>query len=307
MKPRLTVLGSLNIDVVVKCRKRPRPGETVMGEYHALVPGGKGANQACAGSLLGGEVSIIGCIGEDQLGEMLLESLAKNGIDTSALHVLPRTPTGAAFITIDDRGENSIIVSGGANRKVTPDIVDPDVIKAADIVLVQLETPLESVERAFEIAVSGGRKTVLNPSPVRTIPDSSVLWKSTVFVMNEIEAEYYSGIPVHVPSDALEAGRAVLSRGVEFAVVTLGEQGSVVVSNTLQETVKAFAVDAVDTTAAGDTYIGGFCTEWLRTGDVVSAMRYGSAAAAISVTRFGAQTSIPADIEVRRFLKDSGG
>jgi ribokinase len=132
LSPRLTVLGSLNIDIVVKCSKRPHPGETVMGEYHALIPGGKGANQACAVSLLGGEVSIIGCIGEDQLGEMLLESLMERGIDTSALHVSQGIPTGAAFITIDERGENSIIVSGGANQKVTPTIVDRHINSIAD-------------------------------------------------------------------------------------------------------------------------------------------------------------------------------
>jgi ribokinase len=141
----------------------------------------------------------------------------------------------------------------------------------------------------------------LNPAPVRIIPDQSVLWKSTVFVVNQIEAEFYSGIPVHTAQDAVEAGAAVLRRGIDTVVVTRGDKGSVLVLHDLQETVQAFSADPVDTTAAGDTYIGGFCTEWLRTGDVVSAMRYGSAAAAISVTRFGAQTSIPADTEVRSF------
>jgi ribokinase len=312
MRPSVVVVGSLNIDLVVKCKVRPRPGETVLGMEHRYVPGGKGANQAYAAGQLGGKVSLIGCIGSDPLGTILSESLRGCGVDLSPVTVLPDIPTGAAFITLDEKGENSIIVSGGANARLTPDLVERHghVIKSSQVLLTQLETPLPTVVRALEIALSFGIKTVVNLTPATPIPDDSIIWKSTVLALNELEAEFYTGIPVSSKEDAFRAGEALLNKrvpsgtllGPEIALITLGEEGSVAVSRAFRTRVSAARVDVVDTTAAGDTYIGAFCTEWLRSDDIETAMVFASHAAALCVSRFGAQTSIPAEREVREFM-----
>jgi ribokinase len=319
MKPSVVVVGSMNIDLVVKCRERPRPGETVLGMEHRYVPGGKGANQAFAAGQLGGKVSLIGCIGSDPLGTILSESLRGCGVDLFPVTILPDVPTGAAFITLDERGENSIIVSGGANAKLTPEMVSARsrVIQSSSVLLTQLETPLPTVTRALEIALSHGVKTVVNLTPVRPIPDDSIIWRSTVLALNELEAEYYTGIPVRSKEDAFRAGEALLKKnspvgissgvplgaqvndGVEIALITLGAEGSVAVSRASRKEVWAVPVEVVDTTAAGDTYIGAFGVEWLRSGDVEQAMVFASHAASLCVSRFGAQTSIPSEREVR--------
>jgi ribokinase len=309
VKPLMTVVGSLNIDIVVKCGTRPKPGETIMGQYHNFIPGGKGGNQACAIAKLGGRVTMIGCLGTDPLGSIVLESLEDSGVDTSALHVIEGVQTGAAFITVDGRGENSIILTSGANGKLDqPRIAElHEVIAKSDVTLAQLEVPFPAVERAAEIALSANRRFVLNPTPVRDLPPDSVLWRSTVFVVNEHEAEFYSGIRVEGRDHALSAARIINEKGVETVVVTLGEAGSVALAGRREIVSDAMAVEVVDTTAAGDTYIGGFCTEWLRTERVDDAMAYASAAAAISVSRFGAQTSIPSEQEVFSFLRAAAG
>jgi ribokinase len=308
VKPRMAVVGSLNIDIVVKCETRPKPGETITGQYHNFIPGGKGANQACAIARLGGQVSMIGCLGSDPLGSIVLESLRESGVDVSSLLVTEAAQTGAAFITVDGRGENSIILTSGANAMLDPRrIADmEESIAGSDATLAQLEVPLPTVERAADIALSANRRFVLNPTPVREIPQSSVLWKSSVFVVNEHEAEFYSGVSVEGRGDALQAARILHERGVETVIVTLGEAGSVALVDRSEIIAHAMAVEVVDTTAAGDTYIGGFCTEWLRTKRVEEAMQYASAAAALSVSRFGAQTSIPSAQEVRSFLHSGG-
>jgi ribokinase len=319
MRPSVVVVGSMNIDLVVKCRERPRPGETVLGMEHRYVPGGKGANQAFAAGQLGGKVSLIGCIGSDPLGTILSESLRGCGVDLSPVTILPDVPTGAAFITLDEKGENSIIVSGGANAKLTPEMVSARsrVIVSSRVLLTQLETPLPTVVRALEIALSHGVKTVVNLTPVRPIPDDSIIWRSTVLALNELEAEYYTGIPVRSKEDAFRAGEALLTKRVpsetssgtisgvpgnswvEIALITLGAEGSVAVSHASRKPVGAVPVEVVDTTAAGDTYIGAFGVEWLRSGDVEQAMVFASHAASLCVSRFGAQTSIPSEREVR--------
>ena len=322
MRPSVVVVGSMNIDLVVKCRERPRPGETVLGMEHRYVPGGKGANQAFAAGQLGGKVSLIGCIGSDPLGTILSESLRGCGVDLSPVTILPDVPTGAAFITLDEKGENSIIVSGGANAKLTPEMVSARsrVIVSSRVLLTQLETPLPTVARALEIALSHGVKTVVNLTPVRPIPDDSIIWRSTVLALNELEAEYYTGIPVRSKEDAFRAGEALLKKsvpsgtssgiisgvpgnsGVEIALITLGAEGSVAVSRASRKQVDGVPVEVVDTTAAGDTYIGAFGVEWLRSGDMEQAMVFASHAASLCVSRFGAQTSIPSEREVRDSL-----
>jgi ribokinase len=327
MRPSIVVVGSMNIDLVVKCRERPRPGETVLGIEHRYVPGGKGANQAFAAGHLGGKVSLIGCLGNDPLGTILSESLRGCGVDLSPVTILPDVPSGAAFITLDEKGENSIIVSGGANAELTPVMVSARsrFIESSDVLLTQLETPLPAVARALEIALSIGVKTVVNLTPVRPIPYDSIIWRSTVLALNELEAEYYTGIPVRSKEDALRAGDVLLEKcvsaasssgtppetdrgahgdnGVQVALITLGAEGSAAVSRDERLQVNAVPVEVVDTTAAGDTYIGAFGAEWLRSGDMEQAMVFASHAAALCVSRFGAQTSIPSEREVRDFME----
>jgi ribokinase len=332
MKPSVVVVGSLNIDLVVKCRQRPRPGETVLGVEHRYVPGGKGANQAFAAGRLGGKVSLIGCLGNDPLGTILSESLRGCGVDLSPVTILQDVPTGAAFIAIDEKGENSIIVSGGANARLTPEMVSERsrVIESSGVLLTQLETPLPTVCRALEVAISRGVKTIVNLTPARPIPEDSIVWRSTVLAVNEIEAEYYTGIPVRARDDAFLAGEALLEKGsppevhpeasrgtasrfppekpprAEIALITLGSEGSVAVSASSRARVGAVPVTVVDTTAAGDTYIGAFAVEWLRAASVEKAMEYASHAAALCVGRFGAQTSIPTEREVRESMRSRG-
>jgi ribokinase len=326
MRPSVVVVGSLNIDLVVKCRERPRPGETVQGMEHRYVPGGKGANQAYAAGQLGGKVSLVGCIGNDPLGTILSESLRGCGVDLSSVTILPDVPTGAAFITLDEKGENGIIVSGGANVKLTPEMVSARsrVIESSHVLLTQLETPLPTVERALEIAFSHGVKTVVNLTPARPIPDDSPIWRSTVLALNELEAEYYTGVPVRSREESFRAGEALLKKvapsgtssgtvsgisgngGVEIALITLGAEGSVAVSRASRKQMDAVHVEVADTTAAGDTYIGAFGVEWLRSGEVETAMAFASHAAALCVSRFGAQTSIPSEREVREFMNSRG-
>jgi ribokinase len=305
----MTVVGSLNIDIVVKCECRPKPGETITGLYHSFVPGGKGANQACAIARLGGTVTMVGCLGSDPLGSIVYESLKRCGVETSALYILEGEQTGAAFITVDGEGENSIILTSGANGLLAPEMIDERraVLEESDVVLAQLEVPLSSVERAADFALSSGGRFVLNPTPAGEIPAKSVLWKSSVFVVNEHEASFYTGMPVQTRNDALEAARSLRGRGLETVIVTLGEAGSVAVHGRGDFVTDALEAEVVDTTAAGDTYIGGFCAEWIRTGDMAGAMRYASAAAALSVSRFGAQTSIPMDGEVRSLTEGDSG
>jgi ribokinase len=334
MKPAVVVVGSMNIDLVVKCRERPRPGETVLGREHRYVPGGKGANQAFAAGQLGGKVSLIGCLGSDPLGTILSESLRGCGVDLSPVSILPEVPSGAAFIILDEKGENSIIVSGGANAELTPEMVSARSrwIESSGVLLTQLETPLPTVERALEIALSHGVKTIVNLTPVRPVSDGSAVWGSTVLALNELEAEYYTGIAVRSRKDAFRAGESLVAKsagvrasspappgsssggrwgstadaGVEIALITLGAEGSVAVSRGSRVEADAVPVEVVDTTAAGDTFIGAFGVEWLRTGDIERAMIFASHAAALCVSRFGAQTSIPSEREVRDFMGSRG-
>jgi ribokinase len=246
---------------------------------------------------------MIGCVGADELRGKTVENLQKFGVDLSGVRALEGVSTGAAFITVDRTGQNSIVLSPGANALVTPEMIEEsrDVIAGADMLLVQMEIPMNTVERAVEIARKSDVRVVVNPAPAVEIRKGSPLWKSDVFVVNEHEAEFYTGQAVTTRQDASAAGRALRELGPENVIVTLGESGSVAVTGDTGEDVyevEALKVEAMDTTAAGDTYIGGFCVQWLRTGDIASAMRFGSAAAALSVQRFGAQSSIPDESEL---------
>lgn len=301
MTPEITVLGSINIDLVVRCSQRPKPGETVFGRDHQFIPGGKGANQAFAAVQLGGHVSLIGCIGSDSLAETIITSLSTVGIDLSAVKTSKELPTGAAFITLDDQGENTIVYSPSANGAVTAEYIreQEKLIKRSDLLISQCEVPLAAVEESVQLARSHGAKTMLNLAPCTPINHDSPIWQATILVVNEIEAEYYTEIHIASQKDALRAARKLLDRGAEIAIVTLGGEGSVAAARDGVYSSQAVAAQVVDTTAAGDTYIGAFGVEWIKSGDIQRAMNFSSHAAGITVSKLGAQLSIPAEDAVR--------
>jgi ribokinase len=293
----IVVVGSLNLDIVVPVPHHPRPGETVLGGDHARHPGGKGANQAVAAALLGGETAMLGRIGDDDAGRLLLGALEDAGVAIDDVLVTSDAPSGIALITVDDEGENAIVVSPGANARLDPSDVEAaaELIQAADIVLLQLEVPLPTVIRAAELA----RGTViLNPAPAVELP-ASLLERVGVLVPNRGELALLSGGDDDVVSSAqgLEARRVV---------VTLGAEGALVVSRYAVEPIAGHSVEAVDTTAAGDCFCGALAAGLDEGLDLVAAARRANAAAALSTTRRGAQPSLPTRAELDSFKAGAG-
>lgn len=300
-KANIAVVGSINMDLVVQTDRRPAVGETVMGKRFATVPGGKGANQAVAASRLGAEAALIGCVGDDLYGNTLLEHLRNEGIDTSHLAAVADQSTGVAVIQVDRDGDNSIIVVGGANHAVTRETVwsAEEVIRGADVLLVQLEIPLEAVEAALDIARSSGVTTVLNPAPARALP-SALLEKVQILTPNETEAALLSGRASggQIP-ELYAAVKRCLPHG--NVILTCGSQGAYFESAGELKHVPAHRVEAVDTTAAGDCFNAAVAVALGEGKGLEDAVRFASRAAAISVTRFGAQPSLPVREEVERW------
>jgi ribokinase len=298
-RPEVVVVGSLNMDLVARAPRLPIPGETVAGLAFATVPGGKGANQAVASSRLGARTALIGCLGDDAFGASLRESLAADQIDCLGVRTVPGESSGVALIVVDEAGRNGIVVVPGANGLLTPADVDAHraTIAAASVVVLQLETPLATVEHAARTARALGKTVVLNPAPARPLPPG-LLACVDYLVPNEVEAAALTGVAVDSVEAAIAAGRLLLRSGVGTVLVTLGASGLVAVGPDGARHVPARAVKAVDTTAAGDTFIGGFCAALVRGRPLALALGFAQAAAAISVTRPGAQPSIPHQREV---------
>jgi ribokinase len=299
MKEReVVVVGSINMDLVARAPRLPVPGETLTGVSFSTLPGGKGANQAVAAARLGAVTAMIGCVGSDAFGVALRGHLREDEVDTSGVRVVDGT-TGVALIVVDDLGKNGIVVVPGANAALSPADVERHeaLLSEARVVALQLETPLSTVEHATARAHALGKTVVLNPAPARPLP-LSLLACVDFLVPNEIEAGMLTGRKVDGVEAAIEAARALCALGPKSTIVTLGERGAVVVTPQGAEHVPAKPVRAVDTTAAGDTFIGGLCAALARGRDLGSCVRYAQAAAAISVTRPGAQPSIPYAREV---------
>lgn len=300
---KLTVLGSINADHVIQVPHFPQPGETLSGQNYHIVYGGKGANQAVAAARLGAKVDFIACIGEDKIGLEMKQAFQKDGINTDSIATIQGETTGIAMIQVADSGENSIVISAGANAHLTTDIVDKfkQKILDADALLMQLETPLDAIIYATKIAKQAGKHTVLNPAPAKALPDE-LLAQLTMITPNETEAEVLTGVKVVDEQSAARAAAVFHQKGVAIVLITLGAKGVFISHNALQKIIPGFRVQAKDTTAAGDTFNGALVTALLEQKSLEEAIQFAHAAAAISVTRFGAQTSIPSRQETLDFL-----
>ncbi|OLQ92302.1 ribokinase [Vibrio panuliri] len=300
---KLVVLGSVNADHVLQVPSFPRPGETLHGHNYQVIPGGKGANQAVAAARLNADVGFIACVGDDSFGINIRESFKLDGINTQGVKLQPNTPTGIAMIQVAASGENSICISAEANDCLTAEAIEADLpaIRQAKYLLTQLETPLEGIERAVEVAKEAGTSVILNPAPAKHLPES-LLKNIAVITPNETEAEVLTGITVVDSETAQLAAQALHLKGIEIVMITMGSKGVWLSQNGRGELIAGYKVDAIDTTAAGDTFNGAFVTGLLEDMPIESAIKFAHGAAAISVTRLGAQTSIPRRDEVEEFL-----
>ncbi|MEY8706703.1 ribokinase [Bacteroides faecichinchillae] len=298
-RPKIVVIGSCNTDMVVKANRLPVPGETILGGTFYMNPGGKGANQAIAASRLGAEVTFISKIGYDLFGLQALEIYKSEKINTDFIFTDQKSPSGVALISVDSFGENSIIVAPGASRSLSLEDIDKakEKIKEADIVLMQLEVPLETVEYAASIANEYGKKVILNPAPASTLSDSFLRNVHTI-LPNRIEAEMLSGIKVMDTESAHRAAEAIGEKGIENVVITLGKDGAYVKEKDEFTMIPAKEVETIDTTGAGDVFCGAFSVHLSEGHSLAEAVRFANAAAALAVTRIGAQSAIPYKREV---------
>ncbi|WP_248322227.1 ribokinase [Caballeronia sp. Sq4a] len=299
---RVVVVGSLNMDLVARAPRLPKPGETLAGSAFVQAPGGKGANQAVAAARLGAQVAMIGCVGRDANGATLRAGLEAEGIDCAALATSADAPTGVALIIVDDASQNAIVIVAGSNAQVTPAVIDEQeaLLARADVIVCQLETPPETVRAALAAGRRLGRTTILNPAPAASTLPADWFALIDYLIPNELEAATLSGIAIATPDDARRAARVLKEKGARNVIVTLGAQGvfALLGDDSDGQHLPSPKVEAVDTTAAGDTFIGGFAAELARGSAVADAIAFGQRAAALAVTREGAQPSIPRRSEI---------
>jgi ribokinase len=303
MPANVVVIGSLNMDLVTRAPRLPVGGETLIGHSFATVSGGKGANQAVAAARLGAQVAMVGCVGNDDYGVQLRDALLAERIDCQAVSVVEDS-SGVALIVVDDNSQNAIVIVAGANGAMTPAVIDrfDAVLQAADVVICQLEIPDATVGHALKRARALGKTVILNPAPAsRPLPAD---WFAAIdyLIPNESEASALSGLPVGSLESAENAASHLIALGAGKVIITLGAQGSLFANGQGFEHFPAPKVKAVDTTAAGDTFVGGFAAALAAGKSEAEAIRYGQIAAALSVTRAGAQPSIPTLSDVQAFV-----
>ncbi len=309
MKPRpIAVVGSSNTDMVIRVDRIPRPGETILGGRFVTAAGGKGANQAVGAARAGGKVTFVARLGRDMFGDQALTGLVRDGIDVRHVSRDGAAPSGVALIFVAKSGENSIAVAGGANSRLSPADVGRarTALARAAVCVLQLETPLSTVRAAARIAAAAGACVILNPAPARPLP-AGLLKTVSILTPNETEAELLTGVRVKDQASARKAAAALRARGVGTVILTLGARGALVADSGGMRTVPSFKVRAVDTTAAGDIYNGALSVALAEGAVLDRAVRFANAAAAISVTRIGAQPSAPTRREIGRFLARNGG
>ncbi len=292
---KIVVLGSLNMDFVIRVKERPGVGETVLGENVRLVPGGKGANQAYAAGKLGGAVAMLGAVGEDGYGEQLCQNLRSVRVDTKGIRKLGNVPTGQAFVSVYDSGDNSIIVIPGANGELSREMIEQEMgcIDECDYIVMQMEIPLDVIRYVKEMAVRKGKKVVLDPAPaVAGLEDE--FWKGiTILKPNETELGILTGKRPKTQEEIKDAARSMVEKGVETVIVTLGEKGCLLVDAKKEEYFPVHKVKIKDTTAAGDSFIAALVVALCEGKTYEEAVVFAQRVSAIVVTRQGAQTSIP--------------
>ncbi len=301
----IVVVGSSNTDMVLRCPRLPKPGETVLGGQFAIAGGGKGANQAVAAARLGAAVTFIARVGRDAMGDQAVANYLAEGIDCRFITRDDNASSGVALIMVDRAAENLIGVGPGANATLLPEHVaqaEP-VLRSASVLLVQLEIPLPTLVAAIELAHRCGVPVILNPAPAQPLPDEFV--RDVILTPNETEAAELSGIPINTPSDVEQAAARLLRRGARAVVVTLGERGALLATPGPTEIIPGFRVNALDTTAAGDAFNGGLAVALARGDELAAAVRFGCAAGALAATRMGAQPSLPTAQEVPRLIESS--
>lgn len=297
----ICVIGSLNMDLVVNVDKMPKPGQTIIGSNFKEVPGGKGANQAVAMARLNGNVSMIGKVGEDGFGQTLINSLKNDKVDTTYIKTT-KGATGVALITVDNNAQNSIVVSPGANFEVKEEDIDNNIeaIKNSDIVVLQLETPLNTIKYALKKSKELNKYTILNPAPAVKL-DDEIIKNVDLLTPNETELEIISGVSIETEEDIQKAAQIMIEKGVKELIVTLGSKGSLYINKEKSIFKKAYKVEAVDTTAAGDSYTGALAVALSKDKNIEEAMDFASKVGALSVLKEGAQSSLPTLEDVENF------
>ena len=303
MKRRITVIGSTNLDLIMQIDHLPAVGETVAGGHLRQAFGGKGANQAVAAARLGGDVAFVTCVGDDPVAAQIVASYQADGIDTTQLVHAAETPTGTALILLDAQGRNSIALAAGANAALLPAHIDAcaEIIAHSAMLVLQMEIPYPTTARAIDIASDAGVPILFNYAPAHD-PTFALTSAMTYVVVNEVEAAALSDISVATADDAFAVAERLLLVGPQFVVITLGAGGVVLVGTGIRTHLPAFAVTPIDTTAAGDCFCGALAVALTEGMDLPAAVSFASAAAALSVTRIGAQPSLPTRAEVEEVL-----
>lgn len=293
---KIVVIGSCNTDMVIKVDHLPKPGETILGYDFMTNQGGKGANQAVAVARLGGNISFVACLGNDSFGKQSLQLLKEESIDTTFVRLTDNAPTGVALIPVDEKGENSIIVSSGANALLSKSDVEKaqSLIESAEVLLMQLETPVDTLIEAARIAHAAGVKVVLNPAPYPKNPlPKEFLELVDIVTPNETETSMMAGVEVTDEVSMLKAIYEIQEMGIQQVIMTAGSRGAFTVVDGKLTNIPAFKTQTIDTTAAGDTFCGALCVAISEGRPIEEAIRFANKAASISVTRMGAWRSIP--------------
>lgn len=299
---KIVVVGSTNVDLIARVGHLPEPGETIGDAEYRVSYGGKGANQAIAAARSGGDVTFASCLGDDAYADALIASFTDNGINADCVRKCAGQSTGVAFIFVAESGENCIAVAPGANKLLREERMEAILprIKEAEALVLQLEIPYESVVSLIEHAHRMGTRVVLNPAPAKQIP-FEVLKKVDVLILNETEAALITGQSL-CSCEPIGMAQSLLGRAGQVVILTLGQKGAVVVSDKVKKYIPSYTVKAVDTTGAGDTFCGAFVTRWVKGEDLQDCVQFATAAAALSVTKLGAQASVPCETEVLEFM-----